>query len=67
MDRRSCLGKTTKMAGVALGATLVGSFNEVPVSAVSSSSVLSSNGNKPELIFPVISDVHINKETVIKH
>ena len=59
MDRRSFLGKTTKMAGVALGATLVGSFNELPVSAVSSSSVLSSNGNKPELIFPVISDVHI--------
>ena len=59
MDRRSFLGKTTKMAGVALGATLVGSFNELPVSAVSSSSVLSSNGNKAELIFPVISDVHI--------
>ena len=31
MDRRSFIGKTTKMAGVALGATLVGSFNELPV------------------------------------
>ena len=59
MDRRSFIEKTTKMAGVALGATLVGSFNELPVSAVSSSSILSSKGNKPELIFPVISDVHI--------
>jgi len=59
MDRRSFLGKTTKMAGVALGATLVGSFNSSPVGAVSSSSVMKSKGNQPDLIFPVISDVHI--------
>jgi hypothetical protein len=28
MDRRSFLGKTTEMAGVGLGATLVGAFND---------------------------------------
>jgi Calcineurin-like phosphoesterase len=59
MDRRSFLEKTTKMAGVALGATLIGSVNGLPVGAVSSSSVMKSNGIKPDLVFPVISDVHI--------
>ena len=28
MDRRSFLGKTTKMAGVALGASLIGSLTD---------------------------------------
>ena len=30
MDRRSFLGKTTKMAGVALGASLLGPLNALP-------------------------------------
>ena len=59
MDRRSFLGKTTKLAGVALGASLVGSFNGLPVGAASSSSVMQSKRKAPDLVFPVISDVHI--------
>ena len=59
MDRRSFIGKTTKIAGAALGATLVGSLYGLPVSAVSSSSVTKSNGKQPDLVFPVISDIHI--------
>ncbi|MFZ0443230.1 MAG: metallophosphoesterase [Bacillus sp. (in: firmicutes)] len=59
MDRRSFLGKTTKMAGVALGATLLGPLNALPADAASRSSIMNSNGAKPDLVFPVISDVHI--------
>ena len=59
MDRRSFIGKTTKLAGVALGASLIGSFNGLSVDAASSSSVMQSKGNAPDLVFPVISDVHI--------
>jgi hypothetical protein len=59
MNRRSFLGETAKVTGIALGATLIGSLNSLPVGAVSSSSVMLSKGNKPDLVFPVISDVHI--------
>ena len=59
MDRRSFLGKTTKMAGVALGASLLGPLNALPADAASRSSIMNSNGAKPDLVFPVISDVHI--------
>lgn len=59
MDRRSFLGRTTKMAGAALGVSLLGSFDGLTVGAASKSSVMNSNGNTPDLAFPVISDVHI--------
>ncbi|MFJ5716049.1 metallophosphoesterase family protein [Neobacillus sp. NPDC093127] len=60
MDRRVFLQKTTKMVGVAVGASLISSLTGgLPVSAISSSSVMNSNGSKPDLVFPVISDVHI--------
>ena len=59
MDRRSFLGKTTKMAGVALGASLIGPLGGLSVNAASSSSIMNSTGAKPDLVFPVISDVHI--------
>ncbi|KON88035.1 phosphatase [Sporosarcina globispora] len=61
IDRRTFLEGTTKIAGMALGLTLVNSLNSLPVSAASSSSVFHSLGNKPDLVFPVISDVHITK------
>ena len=38
---------------------LVGSFNGLPVGAASSSSVMTFKWKKPDLVFPVISDVHI--------
>ena len=59
MDRRSFLGKTTKMAGVALGASLLGPLNALPADAASRSSIMNSNGAKPDLVFPVISDLNI--------
>ena len=59
MDRRSFLGKTTKLAGVALGASLVGSFNGFPVMLLQVLPLCIQNGKAPDLVFPVISDVHI--------
>ncbi|MFZ7943426.1 metallophosphoesterase family protein [Neobacillus sp. 19] len=69
MNRRTFLQKTTMVVGAAVGATLVNSITGLPVSAVSSSSIMNSSGNKPDLIFPVISDVHIkasNNQTLNK-
>ncbi|WP_066391293.1 metallophosphoesterase family protein [Neobacillus mesonae] len=63
MDRRTFLEGTTKIAGITLGLTLVNSLTSIPVSAASSSSVFHSQGNKPDLVFPVISDVHINSNS----
>ncbi|KAB2336583.1 phosphatase [Cytobacillus depressus] len=62
MDRRDFFRKTSQVAGAAFGLTLVGSLSSIPVSAVSSSSV--TNGNKPDLVFPVISDIHIHHQNV---
>lgn len=60
MDRREFFQKTSKVAGAAIGLTLAGSLYSIPAGAVSKSSVMHSNGRRPDLIFPVISDVHIN-------
>lgn len=60
MDRRTFLQRSSKVAGAALGLTLMGSLNSITVGAVSSSSVIHSKGRKPDLVFPVISDVHIH-------
>lgn len=59
MNRRTFLQKTTMVVGAAVGATLVNSLTGLPVSAVSGQALANSNGNKPDLVFPVISDVHI--------
>ncbi|USK28219.1 metallophosphoesterase [Bacillus sp. CMF21] len=66
MDRRSFIKKTTGVAGVALGLTLASSLPGIPVNAASitsSPSFLNPKGKKPNLIFPVISDVHINADS----
>ncbi len=63
MDRRTFLEGTTKIAGAALGLTLVNSLTSIPVSAASSSSVFNSVVNKPDLVFPVISDIHIQRQS----
>ncbi|WP_416825476.1 metallophosphoesterase family protein [Ectobacillus polymachus] len=63
MDRRAFLEGTTKVAGAALGLTLLGSLTSLPVKAASSSSVMHSNGNNPDLVFPVISDTHIQRQS----
>ncbi|QED46630.1 metallophosphoesterase [Cytobacillus dafuensis] len=63
LDRRTFLGGATKVAGVALGFSLVNSLNSLSVSAASSTSVIHSNGNIPDLVFPVISDVHIQRQS----
>jgi hypothetical protein len=60
MDRRTFLEGTTKVAGAAFGLTLLGSLTSLPAKAASNSSFL---GNKPDLVFPVISDVHIQRQT----
>ncbi|MFF2455362.1 metallophosphoesterase family protein [Peribacillus simplex] len=63
MDRRTFLEGTTKIAGMTLGLTLVNSLTSLPVSAASSSSVFNSLSNKPDLVFPVISDIHIQRQS----
>ncbi|MBM7587522.1 3',5'-cyclic AMP phosphodiesterase CpdA [Bacillus pakistanensis] len=60
MNRRDFLEGTTKVAGAALGLTFLSSLSSLPADAASSSSVMKSKGHKPDLVFPVISDVHIN-------
>lgn len=69
MDRRAFLQKTSMVVGAAVGTTLVNSLTGLPVSASSISSIMNSNGNQPDLVFPVISDVHIkssNNQTLDK-
>ncbi len=69
LNRRAFLQKTSMVVGAAVGATLVNSLTGLPVSAVSSSSIMHSKGAKPDLVFPVISDVHIkssNNQTLDK-
>ncbi|MFB7642662.1 metallophosphoesterase family protein, partial [Peribacillus butanolivorans] len=63
MDRRTFLEGTTKIAGMTLGLTLVNSLTSLPVGAASSSSVFNSLSNKPDLVFPVISDIHIQRQS----
>lgn len=63
MTRRSFLKKSTGVAGITLGFTLTNSLNILPVEAVSSSSLSHSTGKKPDLVFPVISDVHIHSSS----
>ncbi|NGP44525.1 phosphatase [Bacillaceae bacterium SIJ1] len=62
MDRRTFIQKTSKVAGATLGLTLLGTLNSLPAGAASKSSVMKSNGKGPDLVFPVISDVHINPQ-----
>ncbi|CAM3989355.1 metallophosphoesterase family protein [Mesobacillus zeae] len=62
MDRRSFLQRTGVVAGASIGLTLASSLNILSVSAASSSSIMTSKGTKPDMVFPVISDVHIHSE-----
>ncbi|MDM5210781.1 metallophosphoesterase [Peribacillus sp. NJ4] len=57
MDRRSFLEGTTKIAGLTLGLSLVNSLN---LESAGATSKLGLHKN-PDLVFPVISDVHILK------
>jgi 3',5'-cyclic AMP phosphodiesterase CpdA len=63
MDRRAFLQKTTMVFGAAMGASFVGSLTSLPVSAASNSSIIESKKVKPKIVFPVISDVHMNKNS----
>ncbi|MED3910792.1 phosphatase [Peribacillus simplex] len=57
MDRRSFLEGTTKIAGLTLGLSLVNSLNLESAGATSKLGL----HKKSDLVFPVISDVHILK------
>lgn len=59
MDRRSFLKKTTKIAGAVIGLSLANSLNPLKAEAESNYSKLHANWTKPDLVFPVISDVHV--------
>lgn len=61
VGRRTFLKRTSQVVGGALLVTATGSLNAIPVSALGSSGK-DANG-KPNLIFPVISDVHIMSDS----
>ncbi|MBT2686834.1 metallophosphoesterase [Bacillus sp. ISL-47] len=63
MDRRAFLQKTTMAAGATIGLSLANSFNLISASASSSTSIMNSTGKKPDLVFPVISDIHIHNSS----
>jgi predicted MPP superfamily phosphohydrolase len=65
MDRRTFLGGTTKLVTAAVGLSFVGSLASLPVGAVSSASVENVTGAKPQLVFPVISDIHIKSNNTL--
>ena len=58
--RRSFLKKTTQVAGAAFAVSLTGTLDAIPVSAKIKSSVMKPKAN---LVFPVISDLHIMKDS----
>ncbi|RFU60426.1 metallophosphoesterase [Peribacillus glennii] len=63
MDRRSFLQGSTKIAGLAVGLSFANPLGGLDVEAASTKLAEKfglSNGN-PDLVFPVISDVHIHK------
>ncbi|MDF2036224.1 metallophosphoesterase [Cytobacillus oceanisediminis] len=63
MDRRAFLQKTTLAASATIGLSLASSFNLITASAASSASIMNSAGKKPDLVFPVISDIHIHNSS----
>jgi 3',5'-cyclic AMP phosphodiesterase CpdA len=62
MDRRAFLQKTTLAASATIGLSLANSLNLISASAASSASIMNSAG-KPDLVFPVISDIHIHNSS----
>src|SRR5690625_2681095 len=60
VNRRSFLKNTSKIAGAALAVTLTGSLKAIPASA---EIINNMNKEKPNLVFPVISDVHIQSSS----
>lgn len=62
MDRRAFLQKTTLAASATIGLSLANSLNLITASAASSASIMNSAG-KPDLVFPVISDIHIHNSS----
>ncbi|PWW32528.1 3',5'-cyclic AMP phosphodiesterase CpdA [Cytobacillus oceanisediminis] len=63
IDRRAFLQKTTMAAGATIGLSLANSFHFISASAASSSSMMNVSGSKPDLVFPVISDIHIHNSS----
>lgn len=63
MDRRAFLQKTTMAAGATIGLSLANSFNLITANAGSSSSMMNTSSSKPDLVFPVISDIHIHNSS----
>ncbi|WP_255585189.1 metallophosphoesterase family protein [Virgibacillus saliphilus] len=66
VDRRTFLKRTSQVAGTALVVTATGSLNAIPVSALTSkgkNANQDTNQNAYNLIFPVISDVHIQGDS----
>lgn len=59
-DRRTFLKRTTQVAGAAVAVSLTGTLNAIPVSAKVKSSVMKPKAN---LVFPVISDTHIMRDS----
>lgn len=62
VDRRTFLKKTSQVVGSALVVTAASSINAIPVSALTST-MKNANKKEPNLVFPVISDVHIKSDS----
>src|SRR5699024_12618268 len=60
VNRRSFLKNTSKIAGAALAVTLTGSLKAIPAYA---EIINNMNKEKPNLVFAVISDVHIQSSS----
>src|SRR5699024_12833904 len=60
VNRRSFLKNTSKIAGAALAVTLTGSLKAIPAFA---EIINNMNKEKLNLVFPVISDVHIQSSS----
>lgn len=59
MDRLTFLKRSTQLVGAVIGLSLADTLHPLKALAESDSSAQQTNWNKPDLVFPVISDIHI--------
>jgi 3',5'-cyclic AMP phosphodiesterase CpdA len=63
ITRRRFIERSTKVAGLSLGLTFVNPMSTFEVLADSGNQRDGKSGRKPHLVFPVISDIHMNQDS----